>query len=653
MGNPVARCAVDVPLAHLDRSFDYAVPPELDAGAQPGCRIRVRFAGRLVDGVILERRADTDVDGTLSPLTKLVSAEPVLTGEQITLLRAVADHCAGSFTDVLRLAVPPRHAATEKANPPNWPVPDPDGADRVLPGYPHGSGFLETLRVGGVPRAAWLVAPSGVTSSQHAGAEGITEAVASTLASGRGAIVTVPDVKAVETFHRILQARLGERSVAVLHAEMGPSSRYRNYLALRRDLTRVVVGTRSAIFAPVTDLGLIAVWDDGDDLHSEPRAPYHHVRDVAALRAAGHSGLLFAGFARSVETQSLVQRGWLAAVELPGVDQRRRSPQIRITGDEEHDLARDRLAGSVRFPSAAFDTVRLGLTSGPVLIQVPRSGYQLALCCTSCREPARCPHCRGGLRREHADSDTLSCGLCGRIVNGWTCPECGSRRLRAPVLGARRTVEELGRAFPGVRVVDSSSDHVISTVGDQSALVIATPGAEPLAATGYAAAVLLDTQLALSRPDLRVADEALRRWLNAIALVRPGGEGGAVRVVGNPQDRTLQALVRVDPRGHAERELAERIEAGFPPAVRLVSVEGSGEAVRTLLAQTELPPGAQLLGPVAAGRIADVEIHRATLRAPLTDGAELVAAVRRAMGIRSARKQQGPLRVKVDPQELQ
>ena len=139
---PVARVVVDVPLAHLDRPFDYAVT------RRPGCRrgargrVRVRFSGRLRDGFVLERRATSDHAGQLTALHKVVSAEPVLTAEIARLIRAVADHYAGTFADVLRLAVPPRHAATEQAEPPPGPPELPDDPPAgPLVDYPIGAGL--------------------------------------------------------------------------------------------------------------------------------------------------------------------------------------------------------------------------------------------------------------------------------------------------------------------------------------------------------------------------------------------------------------------------------------------------------------------------------------------------------------------------------
>ena len=114
---PVARVAVDISLAHLDRPFDYLVPARLDAAAVPGCRVRVRFAGQLVDGYLLERAETSEHQGRLARLERVISPEPVLTPEIFDLARAVADRYAGTLADVLRLAIPPRHATAEREAP--------------------------------------------------------------------------------------------------------------------------------------------------------------------------------------------------------------------------------------------------------------------------------------------------------------------------------------------------------------------------------------------------------------------------------------------------------------------------------------------------------------------------------------------------------
>ncbi|HSN43421.1 MAG TPA: primosomal protein N', partial [Propionibacteriaceae bacterium] len=357
---PYARVAVDQPLAHLDRFFDYRVPEEMDAEAVPGARVRVRFSGRLLDGFVVQRTATTEVTSGMLPLAKVVSSEPVLHPDQVALIRAVADHCAGTFSDVVRLAVPPRHATTEKAVQREWAIPVLSTSPGPMTAYPQGSGFLEALRRGESPRAFWQVLPAAEARGDWSA--GVAEVVVATVASGRGAIVLVPDTKDLTRAHEALEAALGKGTVALLHADLGPATRFRNYLAVSRGQAKVVVGTRPAAYAPVADLGLIALWDDGDDLYSEQRAPYPHARDVAAIRASLEGcALLLAAHGRSCEAAAWLERGWLAPIEFTPAEARRVAPAVRGVGDSDKALDRDPLAKQVRLPDQALDVIRSGL----------------------------------------------------------------------------------------------------------------------------------------------------------------------------------------------------------------------------------------------------------------------------------------------------
>ena len=249
---------------------------------------------------------------------------------------------------------------------------------------------------------------------------------------------------------------------------------------------------------------------------------------------------------------------------------------------------------TARLPSLALRTARGGLAQGPVLVQVPRRGYLAAVACARCRAQARCATCAGPLEIGGSHG-TPGCRWCGALATDWACARCGSGQLRALVTGAARTAEELGRAFPGVPVRTSGGPHVLAAVPAEPALVIATPGAEPVAHGGYAAALLLDGWALLGRPSLRAAEEALRRWLNAAALVRPGAP---VVVLAEASLPAVQALIRWDPVTFSERELAERAELGFPPAVRMASVTGLPEAVSDFVGAAALPDRAEVLGPI-------------------------------------------------------
>ncbi|MGC3993383.1 MAG: primosome assembly protein PriA [Propionicimonas sp.] len=648
MDEPVAKVAVDLPLANLDRPFDYAVPEELDAAARPGARVKVRFAGQLRDGFILER-AGYGERTDLTALHKVVSPEPVLTPAVAALVRAVADHYAGSFADVVRTAVPPRHAATEKAAAPDHPPPVLHATEgEVLAGYPESAHFLTALRTGGRPRAAWSVLPTTAPAGDWAA--GFVEAAAATVDGGRGALLLAPDARQLARLQAAAAAWFGRGSFAVLAADAGPASRYRNFLATSRGAVRLVLGTRAAVFAPVHDLGLVALWDDGNDAWSEPHAPYWHAREVAALRAHLEGcGLILAAHARTAEVQQLVERSWLASLALGPAEARRRAAAVRTTGT---DPARDPHASVARLPHDAFAAVRVGLASGPVLVQVPRAGYLPVLACATCRAPATCPSCGQGL--SDPGGSGVQCRWCGPLLTAWRCPECGGTRLRTPVVGVARTAEEFGKAFPGTPVLQASADKPLATVKDEPALVLATPGAAPVATGGYAAAILLDAELLLGRPDLRAGEEALRRWLAVVALVRPADRGGTVVAVADPGLREIQALLRLDPVGYAERELADRAAAGFPPAVKLLTIEGAPEAVeagRSALGLGREPGDANVgvLGPFDLP--GEDALARLTLRAPLAEAPALVARVRTMLSVRAAKKEP-PLRVRVDPQVL-
>lgn len=665
---PVARVLVDKGVLHLDRYFDYAVPEELDADAQPGVRVRVRFgAGRhrvregrregggLIDGFLIERLPESDYTGPLAALAHVVSPERVLDEELLGLARAVADRYAGSLADVLQLAVPPRNARAEQrtspAPKPPPPVPAPGSWER----YDQGPAFLRSLAAKGAPRAVWNALPGPHWSEE------LARALAATLASGRGALAVLPDGRAVARVDAALTELLGEGRHAVLTADAGPERRYAQWLAVRRGSVRAVIGTRAAMFAPVRDLGLVAIWDDGDDSHSEQHAPQPHARDVLLLRAAQHKcGFLLGSWSCTVEAAQLVDTGWARPLGAGRERVRAAAPLVRTVGDQE--LARDEGARAARLPTLAWQAVREGLRQGPVLVQVPRRGYVPRMACAGCRAPARCPSCSGPI--EAHGSDDLRCGWCGREEGGWRCPGCGGSRLRAQVVGARRTAEELGRAFPAVPVRTSGREHVLDTVPGMPALVVSTPGAEPVAEGGYAAALLLDGWAMLGRPDLRAGEDTLRRWIGAAVLVRPQSQGGNVVVVAEPTLRPVQALVRWDPVGHAVRELAEREELGFPPVSRMAAVSGPGEAVAEFLRAVELPTHASVLGPVplpvtAAGRPrrpgappAGEQWDRALIRVPPGHGAALTAALKAAQAARTARGGNTPVWVRIDPLDI-
>ncbi len=907
--HPIARVLPLLSPAHLDRDFDYLVPPELDALAQPGVRVRVRFAGRLVDGYLLERRTHSDHGGKLVALERVVSGERVLTPEILQLATAVAARYAGTRADVLRLAIPPRHARTETGGakkksaeadaaqedssaatkagkrrggsaasvplkvksasdvgvadsagveadsvedkpavdstasagaasavssvaaqrvsttpagvnepvqssesaspttvsdrietdsvaldpavapefregavtaaadpvatqdvssvssgtdgatppmqsssdvPPNansaGGVADSVNGDRaadegssadapsekaesagtqedssVSSGtdaapesnasnaaetaadsaadpsrttaaaddsaepvsgsataqddqqvtvdhgpwgrYIHGPAFMTALEQGKGPRAAWQALPGEDWPRR------LAELAASVVGRGRSAILMVPDQRDLDRVLAECTRLMGDSAVG-LSAGLGPAARYRRWLAVLRGTALVVVGTRSAVFAPAKNLGLIAIWDDGDDTYAEPRSPYPHAREVAMLRSH-ETGAAFvaAGFARTAEIQAVVESGWAHDLVADRMVVRDAAPRISVPGDTDIALERDPVARAVRIPGVAYAAARSALKEGAgVLVQVPRRGYVPSLACAKCRTPARCRHCNGPLalpdgRARHSDSQgdaahSPNCRWCGITEAAFRCASCGSRALRAVVIGAQRTAEELGRAFPGVPIRGSGGGAMLDTVEPGPQVVVATVGAEPVLPGGYGVALLLDSWALLGRADLRASEDALRRWMTAATLVRSRGQ---VIVMGDPGIPTVQALVRWDPVGHARVELASRAEVGFPPAVRMAAVDGTSESINELLTATDLPDDVDVLGPVPlpdgarkpfTSGDSPAEVERILLRVDRKSGAALARALTAAQAIRSTHRSDAPLRVQIDPVDI-
>ncbi|MFW0790498.1 primosomal protein N' [Gordonia sp. CPCC 205333] len=653
--NPVARVLPMLGLTHLDRPFDYLVDAEQDADAQPGVRVRVRFAGRLIDGFVLERISVSEHPGKLGWLDRVVSPEQVFPPALASLCRAVADRYAGTMSDVIRLAVPPRHARTEAeavSIVPLQPVQEPELA--AWQHYSGFDGFRGALTSDAAPRAVWQATPGEDWPAR------LAELAAATVASGRGVIVVVPDQRDLDRLEAACEPLLGERAVT-LAAGLGPTARYRRWLAVLRGRADVVLGTRSASFAPVGNLGLIVVWDDGDDSLDEPRSPYPHPREVAALRSHGEkAALVIGGFARSAEAQVLVDAGWAHDLIAPRATIRERAPRVMALSGEDASVVHDPMARSARIPAVAFKAARGALDDDrPVLFSVPRRGYIPSVACERCRTHARCRACHGPLQLEANGS--LTCRWCGRAERNFNCVACGGTRIRALSTGAGRTAEELGRAFSGIPVTTSGGPNIIDDVKPGARVVVATPGAEPAAPDGYGAAIILDTWAYLDREDLRATETTVRRWLAIAALVRPASSGGSVIIVADAAIPAVQAVIRWDPAGFASAELEQRALLGFPPAVTMASVDGGERTVAAFVDSVKLPSSGTALGPVplpqgvrAPAGSADAArdagpMMRMLLRVDRGHGRELTRALAAAQVLRNAHHETGPIRVQIDP----
>ncbi|MDN4615457.1 primosomal protein N' [Leifsonia sp. F6_8S_P_1B] len=655
----VARVVLDSPLPQLDHFFDYAVPDELAAEAQPGVRVRVplRTAGRIADGYLVELAEPGDeYEGTLSPLEAVVSPARVLTDGVWRLARRLADRSAGTASDILRLAVPSRMVRVEKA----WLARDREADVRPTPpAHPvrgYGDGVLEAA-VAANERLALrpLSFPSALPDGTWVGEWAITLAAlaAATWSEGRTAIIAVPDHRDLEQLAAALTAVVPPAAVVRADAGQANADRYRGFLEALSG-PRIVIGNRSVVYAPAERLGLLVVWEDSDPLHAEPLSPYVHARDAALVRQELEGcALVIGGLVRSVEAQRLVELGWLRDIG----PERAYTPKVVLTANQQAEEAAARAA---RIPSSAWRAAREALTggegrpAGPVLVQVARPGYAPVLACAKCGQAARCNRCTGPLGQSRAGA-TPACAWCGALATDWRCDHCEHDRFRMVTVGSGRTAEELGRAFPGTRVVLADGDHPVLRVGAAPALVVATRGAEPIAEGGYRAVLLLDGERMLARETLHVAEDCLRWWASAASLAAPGAPTVLVGVSGTlARDFATGRLA-----AFAHAELVDRRALRFPPAVRLASVTGADEVVREVVAAVDPDLLIDVLGPAPV----DDRLVRAILRFEYAKGAEVAAAVRAAVVKNATRRRKAPagrggyrpaptLRVRFDDPEI-
>ena len=510
-------------------------------------------------------------------------------------------------------------------------------------GHVHGAAFVEALAAGGAPRAVWSAAPGADWPAL------LAQAAVATYASGRGALLCVPDGKDVDRVDAALPAALGDGHHVALRADSGPSARYRDFLA-------VVPGrparSSSAPAPRPSRRSTTSAWSRSGTT-ATTCTPSHGRRTPTPARCCSPAPSGRAPPRWSAASRRTVEAEYLLTTGLGPRDRTRRASRcasrvtVGVSGASDRDLARDPRARSERLPKQAWDTIRAALDDGagaradpaqrlrpePGLRAVPHAGalHHLLRAAAPLRADASRPPAAGaGARTPPGPAPSAATAGCGRRCAARPAPPRSSAgRSPAPWSGT------------------PAANGCWPSVDAEPAIVVATPGAEPVAEGGYAAVVLLDTWLALARLDLRTQEEALRRWFNAAALVAPGGAGA-----GRRRPRRAGASRRWcagTPSGFARREMEERRSAHLPPASRLATITGSPGAVDDALTLLSRPDAAELLGPAPVeGAEADRGEVRAVVRVPRAQGAALSDALGELQRVRSARKLD-PVRVQVDP----
>ena len=548
-----ARVAIESPLPQLDRLFDYEIPGAIELSA--GSRVVVPFGNSAKTGFVIELAETTDWVGKVAQITEVVSPLRVLTPDTYALVRAVADRQASSFGDVIGSAVPVRAVRSEKA----WLAGERIAITTPVPEFNAPEVAKLAARIVEPRNGIWLDELLTLATKQ--------------LSAGKSAIISVPDFRDVE---RVVSraSELGLSDWVLDYSVEGRTQSYEAFLAaLDHENPRVVIGSRNALYAPV-DAGGIFIWDDGDQSHQDQQSPYASSREIALIRQRiTGCQLAFLSHSRSVEVQRLVEIGYLT--------------------ESSSDFAKPNLSisdGDFRVDSAAWLAIREGLKTGPVLVQVSSVGVAKSLYCKQCSTRAKCNNCNGPLWINNRGE--IKCRWCNAFALAALCLNCSHTEFRYGKPGATRTVAEFGRSFPGAKVTEITADQQKVSISDKPQIVVATPGIEPVAKSGYAAVVILDAQDALARDTLKATEDAVRFWANAVSLLAAQGRAVIVGVVGELASKLGLWQIRE----LVSDEYAERVGLSFPPAVRVLSATGSVDNVRALRSELESVNSLQILG---------------------------------------------------------
>ena len=643
----IARVIPDVSVFHLASGLDYTIPTRLQSKVQPGCLVSVKIAGKLVHGWVRDIREAEPTQQRLRPISRILSPHALVSENSFSLAAQVARRYSGNLSAVLRQAIPPRRAnienkffesfvpgsAATKEPELGELVGDRNSTDPLVASYRAGTAILESLEQGRTSRVVWQALPEPALPAPFSQ---IAQLISHSLSASGSTLCLFPTSKLAQEFAAYWSeyAPIGAPSALEYHSDLGANARYRAFLECRFNHPRLVIGTRSAIFAPLEKLSLLLIWDEAAESYQEKSAPYWHTRQVAMLRSQREKASLVLGsFSRSPQAQALVMSTW--ARELAPENHQIPLPKIFTPEYENRD---DPSLGQSGLSSSALQFLRRGLQNGPVLIQVPRKGGRGGLSCANCLAPVRCPQCLG--RVEHLRTQFI-CHSCNHHFQ-FSCPRCGAKATRARVRGHQQIGSELAAAFPRVPVYNCDADNSLMLIGAMPALIVATAEQEPVAKGGYLAALLLDAGLLLSLDRIWAAEEALRRWANAAAKVAPDGQ---VMLTGDPGQRLANTFKHRTFSSWASQELAERAEVGIPPTATLAVIRGSKDALRRFLAEANFP-GAQVIGPVRQD-----EHFQVLVRSRLDQGEHLHEELRRLQAVAS-RKKWGQIQVQVDPQDL-
>ncbi|MFH1024161.1 MAG: primosomal protein N' [Planctomycetota bacterium] len=576
---PYARVALDLP---VPEGFDYEIPEALVSAVTAGVRVRVPFGSRELEGVCLATAPTTEI-ARVKPILTVLPGEPV-SAEMLDLARFAAGRFVCGPGEILEASVP-RGARRGVKGRPAKDAPPPAALERPLLPTPAQAAVIARIldAVRHDRHETFLL--HGVTGSGKT--EVYLAVIAEALARGRAALALVPEISLTPQTVGRFRARFGDR-VAVLHSHLAEGARADAWRAIASGERDVVVGARSAVFAPVERIGVIVIDEEHDGSYKQESSPRYHARDIALWRAARHAAPVILGSATpSLESYAAaVEEKRFVHLELPERIGERPLPPVEVI-----DLTKEPFSG--RGPSRLSRPLVVALervlaAKEQAILFLNRRGHSTYLSCRSCGHVETCAACSVTLTL-HKQEKALICHYCGKTLPAPSaCPACNSEKLTYSGIGTERVEEEIRKLFPAARVARMDRDTTHGAHAHEEILErFRTGQADILIGTQMitkgldfpnvtlVGVVLADT--AINLPDFRAGERTFQLLTQVAGRSGRSDKGGRVLIQSYTADHpAIQYAARHDFLGFAREELAVRRQMGYPPYRHIARILVSG-----------------------------------------------------------------------------
>lgn len=601
---PIASVWVDTGISTLIEPFSYLIPEKLSSNVKVGSRVQVPFKDKHLEGIVIARNAISTDSRDLKSIYKLLGEFPVASSETLQLINLTANYWGGAPYDVIRSAIPPRVATAEKEL----------------------SHSIAPLSVSSDSAAVFHLLPP-----RKDPISALIKLVTSSKVQGSKLII-VPTARDLNRLMSLLD--LSGIEFLSVDSNLPRADRYRNFLKASLGNANLIIGMRVAIFAPIPNLAEIYLYQESSEHFYERRAPHWNAREVAWIRMRlSNLKLHLVGYVPSLDV----------AIDIDAKEINYQANRSKVSV-----LAQPSSNGEL-IPSKIYQLIRKALLAGPVLFLVPAKGYATAISCAKCRNIALC-ECSGKLTKASAKSDPV-CVLCNKSYQNWKCGWCGDARVFLASRGIERFAEEIGRSFPNQIVIQSTASDSRESVGAQPALVISTPGVEPIATDGYSAVVILQVDRFLSSSASNGIERAYSNFFAAGALV---SESGTIALVHDDGAPITSALTTWNPATISKREIEQRIQLQLPPISGAILIMAeSAELLRlkrgleSAKEETRAPKSLRIYGPTSHNS----DGPKLTLLVDPTEQEELVSLLREINKRRSISKKDA-LSYRVNPYSL-